>query len=139
MRAPFLTRDLTNYCFIRNAGGSVTCAFGAAQAAYATANPTYAAPQARSFSYNAVLPNAGLTYKLPWGSEAFFNYSKGYSAPQTTALYQAFWFPSSDSASQVKPEKTDNFDLGYRYASHTLTNAQIGAPRAVMGTLVFGY
>ena len=121
VRAPFLTRDLTNYCFIRNAGGSVTCAFGAAQAAYATANPTYAAPQARSFSYNAVLPNAGLTYKLPWGSEAFFNYSKGYSAPQTTALYQAFWFPSSDSASQVKPEKTDNFDLGYRYASHTLT------------------
>jgi outer membrane receptor protein involved in Fe transport len=114
VRAPFLHRELTNYCFTRTASASVTCAFGASGDAYAAANPTYGQPQTKTFNYSAVLPNAGVTFKLPGASELFANYSKGMSAPATTSLYQTF-YPSISSASIVKPEKTDNFDLGYRY------------------------
>lgn len=131
VRAPFLHRELTNFCFTRNAGGSVSCAFGASGSAYATAFPYAisattglptgsAVPQTRVYNYNAVLPNAGLTYVLPVG-EAFFNYSKGFSAPQTTALYQSFYFPKGTAGAEPGPEKTDNFDLGWRVNGRAIT------------------
>jgi iron complex outermembrane recepter protein len=113
VRAPFLHRELTNYCFTRNAGGSVSCVFGASEATYAALYPSYGAPGTKTFDYSAVLPNAGFTYKLGLIGEVFGNYSKGMSAPATTSLYQTFW-PSISSAAIVSPEKTDNFDLGYR-------------------------
>lgn len=120
VRAPFLHRELTNYCFTRTASASVTCAFGASGTAYAAANPTYGQPQTKTFNYSAVLPNAGVTFRLPGASELFANYSKGMSAPATTSLYQTF-YPSISAASIVKPEKTDNFDLGYRYNTSRLS------------------
>jgi iron complex outermembrane receptor protein len=120
VRAPFLHRELTNYCFTRTAGAAVTCAFGASGTAYAAANPTYGTPQTKTFNYSAVLPNAGLTFKLDQMGEIFANYSKGMSAPATTSLYQTFW-PAISSASIVSPEKTDNFDLGYRYNQHRIS------------------
>lgn len=113
VRAPFLHRELTNYCFTRSASAAVSCVFGASATAYAAANPTYGAPGTKTFNYNAVLPNAGATFKMGMAGEVFANYSKGMSAPATTSLYQTFW-PSISSASIVSPEKTDNFDLGYR-------------------------
>ena len=79
-----------------------------------------ALPQTRTYNYSAVLPNAGLTYILPVG-ETFFNYSKGFSAPQTTALYQSFYFPQGTPGAQPGPEKTDNFDLGWRINGHAIT------------------
>lgn len=130
LRAPFLHRELTNFCFTRNAGGSVSCVFGASQAAYAAAFPYAlssagvpsgsAAPQTRTYNYQAVLPNAGLTYVLPVG-QVFANYSKGFSAPQTTALYQSFYFPKGTAGAEPGPEKTDNFDLGWRIADRAIT------------------
>ena len=130
VRAPFLHRELNNYCFTRNIGGSVSCVFGASGAAYAAAFPYTigatgiptgsALPQMRTYNYNAVLPNAGLTYVLPVG-ETFFNYSKGFSAPQTTALYQSFYFPKGTAGAEPGPEKTDNFDLGWRLTNRTIT------------------
>ena len=130
LRVPFLHRELQNYCFTRNSGGSVSCVFGASQAAYAAAFPYAlstsgtpsgsALPQTRTYNYSAVLPNAGLTYILPVG-ETFFNYSKGFSAPQTTALYQSFYFPQGTAGAQPGPEKTDNFDLGWRINGHAIT------------------
>lgn len=120
VRAPFLHRELNNYCYTRNAGASVTCAFGASGTTYGAANPTYGSPQTKTFNYSAVLPNAGLTFKLDQIGEVFANYSKGMSAPATTSLYQTFW-PAISSASIVAPEKTDNFDLGYRYNQHRIS------------------
>ncbi len=124
VRAPFLHRELTNFCFTRNNGGSVSCVFGASGTAYGAAFPYTinattgtpagsAPPQTRTYNYSAVLPNAGLTYVMPVG-ETFFNYSKGFSAPQTTALYQSFYFPQGTAGAQPGPEKADNFDLGWR-------------------------
>jgi len=137
VRAPFMHRELTNYCFTRNAAGSsssVTCAFGASAAAYAALpaniysyNATtgvasgVAAPQTRVYNYSAVLPNIGFTYKMANPGELFFNYSKGMSAPQTTALYPSFYFPQGTSGIEPKVEKTDNFDLGYRYNTSKLS------------------
>ncbi|EGD59189.1 TonB-dependent receptor-like protein [Novosphingobium nitrogenifigens DSM 19370] len=130
LRVPFLQRQLTNYCFTRNAGGGVSCAFGDSAAAYQAAFPYSigssgspsgsALPQTRKYSYSAVLPNAGLTFVLPVG-ETFFNYSKGYSAPQTTALYQSFYFQQGTPGVEAQPEKTDNFDLGWRINDRKVT------------------
>jgi iron complex outermembrane receptor protein len=121
VRAPFLHRELTNYCFTRSASASVTCAFGTSGATYAAANPSFGQPQTKTYNYSAVLPNAGVTYHLPGASELFANYSKGMSAPATTSLYQAFWPGASAAASTVAAEKTDNFDLGYRYNTSRLS------------------
>ena len=137
VRAPFMHRELTNYCFTRNAAGSsssVTCAFGATAAAYAalpanvyaynatTNTPSgVAAPQTRTYNYSAVLPNVGFTYKMANPGELFFNYSKGMSAPQTTALYPTFYYPQGTGGVEPGLEKTDNFDLGYRYNASKLS------------------
>ena len=137
LRAPFLHRELTNYCFTRNASGSsssVSCLFGASAAAYAAlpANAYVfnavtntatgvAAPQTRKYNYSAVLPNIGFTYKMSNPGELFFNFSKGMSAPQTTALYPSFYFPQGTGGVEPGLEKTDNFDLGYRYNASRLT------------------
>ena len=137
LRAPFLHRELTNYCFTRNGAGSsssVTCAFGATAAAYAALpanvyayNATtgvatgVAAPQTRTYNYSAVLPNVGFTYKMANPGELFFNYSKGMSAPQTLSLYPSFYYPQGTPGAAPGLEKTDNFDMGYRYNASKLT------------------
>ena len=123
LRAPFMHRDLTNYCFARNASGGVTCAFGASATAYAatiTTSPYYGAPQRRTYNYSAVLPSIGLTYDLPTAGQIFFNFSQGMSVPQTTSLYQSFYFANGSDAGLVNPEKTNNFDLGFRRTSGPL-------------------
>lgn len=124
VRAPFLYRKLHNYCFTRFASTStsaVSCVFGASADAYAAATPSAVPPLTRTYTYHAVLPNVGLTYKLPHAGEAFFNYSKGFQAPATLALYPALYYGTNTPGAAPSPEKTDNFDLGYRYSDHKLT------------------
>lgn len=120
VRAPFFKRNLNNFCFTTSASGFVDC-FGrgnsADNATYATANPTFAAPQRRTFSYNRVLPNLGLIYKFGDGFSVYANYSKGLQVPGTDNLYQTFFYPLSNPASRPAPETTDNFDGGLRYTS----------------------
>jgi iron complex outermembrane receptor protein len=129
VRAPFLHRQLDDYCFTRNGAGATSssvCVFGATATAYAAATPySYnsstgvvtgsATPQTRVYNYNAVLPNIGATYKFPGAGEAFFNYSEGFQAPYTTSLYSTFYYPQGTPGIEPLPEKSDNFDLGYRY------------------------
>ncbi len=135
VRAPFLHRVLDDYCFTRNNAGATSssvCVFGATAAAYGAANPFIynatnesatgaAAPQTRKYNYRTVLPNIGATYKLPSVGEVFFNYSEGFQAPYTTALYSTFYYPQGTPGIEPQPEKTENFDLGYRYNSRRLT------------------
>ncbi|MFX8938080.1 hypothetical protein ABTN00_20740, partial [Acinetobacter baumannii] len=55
VRAPFFKRNLTNYCYTTNAGGSLACLPTAAgNTAFGAANPTAAAPQQRIFNYHRV-------------------------------------------------------------------------------------
>ena len=124
VRAPFMHRSLDDYCFTRNGAGSTSssvCVFGATAMAYAAATPASATPQTRTYNYRAVLPNVGFTYKLPADNEMFFNYSKGFQAPYTTALYSTFYYPQGTPGVEPLPEKTDNFDLGLRHTDHRLT------------------
>jgi len=119
LRAPFFKRKLDNNCFTTNASNGLACFAGnaAAEAAYATANPGYAAPQERTYKYDKLLPNAGLVFDLTQQASLFANYSKGLQVPGTDNLYQAFWYARSQDAANPQPETTDNFDLGLRYRS----------------------
>lgn len=126
IRAPFMKRNLNNYCFTTSDGGYVDC-FGQNEALnnqYAEnivdrdGDPLYfQAPQKRVKNYNAVLPNLGLVYKITPNTSVFGNYSKGLQVPGTDNLYNAFYFPADESAADPVAEKTDNFDIGARYRS----------------------
>lgn len=120
VRAPWFKRNLHNFCFTTSASGFVDClgrGNSADNATYATANPSYAAPQFRQFNYNRVLPNVGATYKFGGGFTAYVNYSKGLQVPGTDNLYQSFYYPLSNPAAHPTPETTDNFDGGVRYTT----------------------
>jgi len=120
VRAPFFKRNLNNFCFTTAANGNVDClgrGNAAANGTYATANPTFSAPQRRTFTYNRVLPNVGAVYKFGDGFAVYANYSKGLQVPGTDNLYQSFFYPLSNPAAHPAPESTDNFDGGLRYTS----------------------
>ncbi|MBN8829912.1 MAG: TonB-dependent receptor [Sphingomonadales bacterium] len=122
VRAPFFKRDLTNNCATSSATGFVECfgtnAAGAAQ--YATLNPTIQGPQRRVLNYKKVLPNVGLVYEISRAASVFGNYSQGLQVPGTDNLYNSFFFPANTPSANPKPEKTDNFDLGFRYRTGKL-------------------
>ena len=128
VRAPFFTRDLTNYCFTTSANGFVDCSGqnAATDAAYAAANPTVSAPQSRKLKYDKILPSAGLTYQVTQAASVFANYSKGLQVPGTDNLYNSFFYAVNTPQAQPTPETTDNFDLGVRYTSSKI-QAQLTA------------
>jgi iron complex outermembrane receptor protein len=128
VRAPWFKRNLHQYCFTTSAAGFLDCIAGSSAdvAGYAAANPYsynpttnvvtgYQAPQFRQFTYNRLLPSAGLTYKLGGGLSVYASYSKGLQVPGTDNLYQQFYYPVG--VGTPKPETTDNFDAGFRYAT----------------------
>ncbi|MBS0481957.1 MAG: TonB-dependent receptor [Proteobacteria bacterium] len=127
LRLPFFKRNLTNHCFTFSAGGTLGCpATAAGLTAYAGAYPAAAGPQQRIFTYNRVLPNVGLTYKVARDFSLFANYSKGLQVPGTDNLYNSFYFPANSAAALPTPETTDNFDGGVRFRSGSLL-AQVSA------------
>ncbi|MEI5688590.1 TonB-dependent receptor [Sphingomonas kyungheensis] len=118
VRAPFFTRDLTNYCFTTSASGALICSGrnAATDAIIAAAYPTYQGPQNRLFHYSRVLPSAGLVYQLTAPLAFFANYSKGMQVPGTDNLYNSFYYAQGTSGAEgAKPETTDNLDAGLRY------------------------
>lgn len=118
VRAPFLRRDLTNNCFTTAANGNLDClASSSMNAAYATAHPTYAAPQQRVIDYNRVLPQVGFTYKFTPQLSMFANYSMGMQVPGTDNLYQMFYYAASSTQAHPTPETTNNVDGGLRFAT----------------------
>ncbi len=139
LRAPFFHRDLETYCPIQARDGFAYCSsqpipnptLTTANQPYvivapgstfpATGNPIplYAA-YSQDYDYNAVLPNAGFTYRFADTDLSMFgSYAKGFSAPRTDNLYRA---PFID----VKPEKTDSFDLGLRYNNRWIQSQVTG-------------
>lgn len=128
LRAPFFTRDLTQFCFTTTGNSNqafVDCAYGPAAAAYTAANPYSfnsatnrpsgaAVPQQRTYKYDDILPNVGLIYDLGSASIAA-NYAKGLSVPGTDPLYASLYFPANAPGTQPVPETTDSFDLSLRY------------------------
>ena len=131
VRAPFFKRNLSNFCFATAANGNVDClgrGNDAANTAYAAANPYvynsatntatgFAAPQSRTYKYNRVLPNGGVTFKPADRVTIYANYSKGLQVPGTDNLYQAFYYPVGSTPAKPTPETSDNVDAGIRYTS----------------------
>ncbi len=138
IRAPFFKRELQTYCPIQARDGFAYCstqpipnptavgtqpyvivAPGGTFAATGNPVPLYA-PYSQNYKYDAVLPNAGFTYRLgDTGASMFGSYAKGFSAPQTDNLYRAPFI-------NVQPEKTDSFDLGLRYNSRIVQSQLTG-------------
>ena len=124
LRAPFFTRELNQNCYTTSAGGFLDCV-GGTNAAYEAANPyTYdpatnivtgsALPTSRTYKYDDILPNIGLTYSFGSAS-VFANYAKGLSVPGTDPLYNSLYYPDNAPGVQPAPETTDSLDLGLRY------------------------
>lgn len=131
VRAPFFTRDLTNYCATSSASGFVEC-FGSNSAgltSYLASNTvnvgggvlvTPQGPQHRVLHYHEVLPNVGFIYDLMPRLSVYASYSRGLQVPSTDFLYNSFFYPVGTPQAQPKPETTDNFDIGLRYRTGTL-------------------
>ncbi len=139
LRVPFFRRELQTFCPVQARDGFAYCssqpipnpALTTAQQPYVIVQPGSAfaasgnpiplyAPFSQTYKYNAVLPNAGFTYRFPnSGASMFGSYAKGFSAPQTDNLYRAAFIG-------VKPEKTDSFDLGLRYNNRWIQSQLTG-------------
>jgi iron complex outermembrane receptor protein len=137
LRVPFFKRDLETFCPIQVTDGFAYCTSEPIAANLAAAVLPAGAPNgsipvyfnqgdsiagldprvralyrpfARTYHFDAILPNIGLVYNLGGGLSVFGSYAKGFSAPRTDNLYRA---PVVDD---LTPEKTDAFDLGIRYS-----------------------
>ena len=127
-RLPFFKRDLENFCFTSSSNGFVECSGqnDAVDEDIADLNPGYSPPQHRVLKYNKLLPNVGAVFDITPQISTFASYAKGLSVPGTDALYESFFWPTTDSRSEPKPETTDTFDGGLRYRSSKI-QAQVTA------------
>lgn len=120
VRAPFFTRDLNQYCYTQSNSSNVSCTSQTAVASpnagfvrFGASTTDYIRPFKRTYEYNAVLPNIGVSYKLAEDHQLFTSYIQGLSAPRTDQLY-------TEDLNNVQPEETQAFDVGYRYNGDTV-------------------
>jgi iron complex outermembrane receptor protein len=126
VRAPFFDRELNNYCYQRDTfnafcttqvgtdadnDGLVT--FPASGPFNSSASNEYGAPRSFEKKYDAVLPNAGVTWEFMDNQSVYASYAEGFSAPRTDDLYDVVDV-------NPEPETTQSYDLGYRYQTGTL-------------------
>ncbi len=134
LRAPFFKRDLDQHCYTENNTNFVLCStqpvaqtnadgtvqFNVINAAnVAILHPQkYVAPFKASVKYDKLLPNLGVSYQFLPGHTVYASYAEGLSSPRTDNLYTV-----GNSAtgkliiSDVDPETSQAFDLGYRFRS----------------------
>lgn len=138
VRMPFFTRDLNQKCFSQVGSSSVICsnetftdADGDGIGTLAGRGATnYIAPLTRQFNYDAVLPNVGISYEFEPSHIVYGSYAEGFSAPRTDNLYTFGLSTGTTTESagidtirplNVRPEKTQSFDLGYRFQGDDVT------------------
>ncbi len=127
VRAPYFTRELNQYCYTRNASGTVLCTTQAPVATRPNGNvvfvnsPTaveYIAPFAATAKFDEILPNIGLNWAITDTQTVYASYAGGLSAPRTDNLYSVRRLTDGSIArANPDPEQTDSFDLGWRYNS----------------------
>lgn len=144
VRAPVFKRELNQYCLTQNNNFSVLCTSqpvffnvdgdpGTAgvqpSANLVTLNAAgtgtrYIVPFEKDVEYKDVLPNIGVSYQFLPGHTVYVSYAEGLSAPRTDNLYTAGVATTSTSApivlSDVDPETSQAWDLGYRFRSPTM-------------------
>jgi iron complex outermembrane receptor protein len=135
LRAPTFDRDLNQFCLSQRGSTTVLCTTQATYPGDVTAgvqsNPNvvslvpagtgtlYIVPYDRSVSYDAVLPNVGVSWRFAEGHTVFASYAEGLSAPRTDNLYTVGFDTTTNTVtnSDVEPETSKAWDFGYRYKS----------------------
>jgi iron complex outermembrane receptor protein len=127
VRAPEFKRELNQYCYSQNGSTSVLCTTQVPVATLPNGNVTfvnsptaveYIAPFQATAKFSEVLPNLGVNYDLTSTQSVYASYSQGLSAPRTDSLYAIKRLADNSLArANPNPEKTDSYDLGWRYKS----------------------
>lgn len=65
-----------------------------------------------STTFSNTSPKAGVTYKVDANNSLWFGYGQGFVAPSRTYLFTGS--RGYDANPDLKPEKADNFEIGYR-------------------------
>lgn len=127
LRAPFFKRELNNYCYTQNNGNFANCTSQTPIAVAGTTNlvtfagsaTQYVRPFEKDVKYDEILPNVGVSYTFMPGHTIYGSYAEGLSAPRTDQLYTIGVVPADDQIllSDVEPETTKAWDLGYRFRS----------------------
>lgn len=131
LRAPFFKRELNNFCFQRDTFNAYcTTQVGTPVAGTnlvtfpvsslnTNAGNRYGRPRSFEKTYDAVLPNAGATWRFADNQSFYASYAEGFSAPRTDDLYDVVDV-------NPEPERTNSYDLGYRYqASGVIASASV--------------
>jgi iron complex outermembrane receptor protein len=138
VRAPFFSRDLNQYCFSQVGSSSVICTREAFTDADGDGIGTLAgrgatnfiAPLTRTFEFDDLLPNIGVSYEVAPSHIVYASYAAGFSAPRTDQLY-TFGLSTGTTTEtagidtvvplDVQPETTESYDLGYRFQGDEVT------------------
>jgi len=68
-------------------------------------------PESQTLEYDHVSPKAGIVFNMTPFHDAYFNYRHGFRAPSVSQLFRA---GSSSGTTELKPIKTDSFEIGFR-------------------------
>ncbi len=137
VRAPFFKRELNQFCYTQNNNNSVLCTTqtpvanvdidpgtagvqaSANLVTFAGSATQYIRPFSTEVEYEDVLPNVGVSYNFMPGHTVYLSYAEGLAAPRTDQLYTAGVQTVTDviRLSDVEPETTKAWDLGYRFRS----------------------
>lgn len=107
LRAPFFKRELNQYCYTTTA--DVAYCSTQTEATIAPNNKV-GTPFKATKKYDDILPNIGISLSPGEGHQVYASYAEGLSLPRTDDLYNR-------GTIGVETEKTDSFDLGYRFRS----------------------
>src|SRR6202012_1991612 len=96
-RAPFLTRQLNQYCYTQPPA-NVYCTSSASIAAAQSGGGYQVLPFSINTSYNKLLPNVGATWHLDDVNQLFIDYTSALNAPVNDDLYSIATLGSGSSA-----------------------------------------
>ncbi|HYE44515.1 MAG TPA: TonB-dependent receptor [Caulobacter sp.] len=137
LRAPFFKRELNQFCYTARGSSNVRCTSQTPTAVAGSANlvtfadvrvsntnnalQQFVRPFEADVEYEDVLPNVGVSWQFIEGHTVFASYAEGLSAPRTDNLYTAGVNAADEIVlTDVEPETSKAWDLGYRYRSPTI-------------------
>ena len=136
VRVPTFNRELNQFCYSQSGSSNVLCTTQAEVAVNAggyvvfssAPNATqYIRPYSKDVQYDAVLPNAGISFKITDDMVIYASYAEGLSAPRTDSLYTGPRIINGEvTLTGADPEETQAYDIGWRYqSSRFIANAAI--------------
>jgi len=127
VRLPTLDRELHQYCYSQAGSSTAYCttrtptttaalADGAVAqvVTFGTSTTKYFTPFSAERSYDDVLPNVGLSYRIGEAHTVFANYAEQMSAPKVDNLYT---LTSTGELGSAEPETGKTVEVGYRFRS----------------------